>query len=495
MQVHVSRELNGAYRYHKLMKKRNIFVLAIIALVPAALGQGLPELGDAAGAFLSASMEKRIGEEAYRDFRYRDANFVDDPEVTRYVNELGGKLVAASPDRHQGFEFFVLQDNSINAFAMPGGYIGVHTGLLLAAQSESEVAGVLAHEVSHVTQHHIARMLGKQSDASVASVAAMVIALLAARSSPDLAQLTFATASAGAIQAQLNYSRDFEREADRVGFQLLNDAGFDVHAMAAFFERLQKAGRLHENNAPAYLRTHPLSVERMADMQNRAQALAYKQVPDTLEFYLIRAKLRAGLGDSKEAVSTATEQLRQRRYTSEASARYFLTAALIRDKKLGAAERELENLRSLNLAHPMIDMLAARLQVAKNQTVAARSSLRNALSRFPSYQPLRYALIELLQDSSEHAQALSETEELLKVPRRDARVYAMRAKSFAATGQQLLLHQALAEQYYLMGTIPAAIDQLQMAQKSGAGNFYQLSVIEARLREMRGELATQAKLR
>ena len=108
------------------MRKRNCLALAVFALIPAALGQGLPELGDAAGAFLSAPMEKRIGEEAYRDFRYRDVNFVDDPEITKYVNDLGGKLVAASPDRNQGFEFFVLQDNTINAFAMPGGYIQVY---------------------------------------------------------------------------------------------------------------------------------------------------------------------------------------------------------------------------------------------------------------------------------------------------------------------------------------------------------------------------------
>ena len=477
------------------MRKRNSLLLAGIALIPAVFAQGLPELGDAAGAFLSASMEKRIGREAYRDFRYRDINFVDDPEISRYVNDLGGKLVAASPDRKQVFEFFVLQDNTINAFAMPGGYIGVHTGLLLAAQSESEVAGVLSHEISHVTQHHIARMLGKQSDANVASIAAMVIALITARSSPELAQLTLATVNAGAIQAQLNYSRDFEREADRVGFQLMNDAGFDVHAMAAFFDRLQKAGRLYENNAPAYLRTHPVSVERMADMQNRAQALAYKQVPDSLDFYLIRAKLRAGLGDSREAVSIAKEQLRQRRYASEAGARYFLTAALIREKSIVDAEVEMANLKSLRLAHPMIDMLFARLQVAKHRPDAARAVLRDALSRFPNYQPLRYELIQLLQDASEHAHALSETEVMMKDPRRDARLYAMRAKSLAATGQQLQVYQALAEQYYLMGTIPAAIDQLQMALKSGSGNFYQLSVIEARLRELRLEADTQKPTR
>ena len=472
---------------------RNLIALAVGALIPAAFGQTLPELGDVSAAIMNAALEKRIGEEAYRDFRYRDVNFVDDMEINRYANELGAKLVAANPDRRQAFQFFVIQDNTINAFAMPGGFIGMHTGLMLAAQSESELAGVLAHEVSHVTQRHIARMLGKQSDASVASIAAMVLALVAARSNPNLAQLTIATASAGAIQAQLNYSRDFEREADRIGFQLLRDAGFDGHAMAVFFERMQKAGRLYDNNAPAYLRTHPLSGDRMADMQNRAQDLPYKQVPDSIEFHLVRAKLRAAMGDPRDAVTNATEQLRQRRYVSEAGARYFRVAALVRDKNFGEAETELANLRALNISHPMIDMLAVNLQLAKGQAAAARALMRSALSRFPNYQPLRYALVQSLQDSSEHAQALIESEELLKDSRRDGKLYEMRARSFAATGQRLMLHQALAEQYYLMGTIPAAVEQLQMAQKSGAGDFYQLSVIEARLRDMRRELASQSQ--
>jgi predicted Zn-dependent protease len=475
------------------MKRKSWLILIAFMTAPGAVGQGLPELGDSAGSVFPLQMEKRIGQEAYRDIRFREPSFLDDPEVTVYINELGRKLVAASTDRNTDFEFFALQDPTINAFAMPGGFIGMHTGLLLAAQSESEVAAVLAHEVSHVTQRHIARSIGKQSDYSVASIAAMVIALIAARNGGDLGTAALIGANAAVIQAQLNYSRDFEREADRVGFQVMNDAGFDGHAMPSFFERLQKAGRFADASAPAYLRTHPMSGERMSDIQNRAQFLPYKQVPDSLEFHLIRAKLRANNGDSREAVFAATEQLRQKRYASEAGARYFLTAALMRDRNLVLAERELANLQSLKLAHPMIDLLASRLQIAQKKMAQAQATLRDALSRNPGYRPLRIALTQLLSDTGQHVAALQESEDLLKDARKDASVYALRAKSFAATGQLVRMHQALAEQYYLMGTLPGAIEQLQFAQKRGGGDFFQMSVVEARLREFQAELATRAK--
>lgn len=477
------------------MKRGNWLALIAVALMPGALGQALPELGDVTASAFPPQMEKRIGEEAYRSIRFRESNFVDDPEVSVYINTLGRKLVAASTDRSREFEFFAIQDSTINAFAMPGGYVGMHTGLLLAAQSESEVASVLAHEVSHVTQRHIARSIGKQNDLSVASMAAMVVALLAVRSGSELAPLALASANAGAIQAQLNYSRDFEREADRVGFQLLNDAGFDGHAMATFFDRLQKAGRFADNSAPAYLRTHPMSGERMSDIQNRAQFLTYKQVPDSLEFHLIRAKLRAAGGDARETVMAATDQLKQKRYSSEAGARYFLTAALLRERNFAAADREMAGLRSLKLAHPMIDLLAARLDVAQKRLAAAQATIRDSMARTPNYLPLRYALVQLLQDAGDHTAALRESEELLKEAAKDANVHAMRARSFAATGQQVRMHQALAEQYYLMGTLPGAIEQLQMAQKQAGGDFFQGSVIEARLREFQKELGVQAKLR
>src|SRR5437667_10434781 len=162
--------------------------LGLALLVPPAQAQTLPELGDTSGALLSPYLERRIGEQAMREIRLREPSFLDDPELTEYVNEVGGRNVAASPEARQDFEFFMVRDNTINASALPGGFVEVHTGLLLAAQTESELAGVLAHEVAHVTQHHLARLLGKQEQMSIPMLAAVVLGLLAARSNPDVTQ-------------------------------------------------------------------------------------------------------------------------------------------------------------------------------------------------------------------------------------------------------------------------------------------------------------------
>jgi len=187
--------------------------LTLALLVSQAPAQTLPDLGDTSGALLSPYLERKIGEQAMREIRLREPNFLDDPELTEYVNEIGRRIVAASPEARQDFEFFMVRDNTVNAFAMPGGFVGVHTGLLLAAQTESELAGVLAHEVAHVTQHHLARLLGKQEQMSIPTLAAVVLGLLAARSRPELTQAVIAGAGATSIQSQLNYTRDFEREA------------------------------------------------------------------------------------------------------------------------------------------------------------------------------------------------------------------------------------------------------------------------------------------
>lgn len=472
-----------------------LLCFALVAcIVTAARGQNLPELGDISASTLSPQMERRIGLEAYRQIRAQEPAFLDDPEVTAYVSALGARLLASSETR-QSFEFFMIKDSSINAFAMPGGFVGVHTGLLLAAQSESEVASVLAHEVSHVTQRHIARMVNKESQLSSLGLAAMVVALIAARSRPDMAQAAMVSATAGSIQAQLDFSREFEREADRLGFQLLRDAGYDVHAMPAFFGRLQKAGRFQETGAPAYLRTHPLSIERMADMQNRAQGLPYKQLPDSLEFHLVRAKLRAEQGTPRDAVFEAEAQLKEHRFASEAGVRYAMVSALMRARDWTRAERELGALQKLGAVDPMIDLLGARLKTARGDLVGARDVLAFAKARYPDYRPIGYALVESLQALGRHAEALVQTDALLAAYPGDATLYRMRAQSYAATGQRLLQHQASAEQYYLMGALPAAIEQMQLAQKSGEGDFYQLSVLEARLRQMRSELDESARRR
>jgi predicted Zn-dependent protease len=469
--------------------------LGLVLLVPQVQAQTLPELGDASGALLSPFLERKIGEQAMQEIRSRDPAFLDDPELTEYVNEIGRRIVAASPEARQGFEFFLMRDNTINAFAMPGGFVGVNTGLLLAAQTESELAGVLAHEVAHVTQHHMARLIGKQEQLSIPLLAAVIVGLLAARSNPDLAQAAIMGAGATGIQSQLNYTRDFEREADRIGFQYLQLAGFDVGGMGTFFERMQKATRLYENNAPAYLRTHPLTSERIADMQNRAQAAAYKQEPDSIEFHLARAKLRAEQGLPREAVTFFGDLVRDHRYANEAGARYGLASALARARDFPAAASEVETVRKLVGTEPMVELLMARVRLGAGDAAGARDVLRAALLRAPNYRPLHYAYVEALQGLGQHQAALAWLEELIKSYPRDAHVYSLQAQSYAASGKRLLHHKALAETYVLQGTLPAAIEQLQLAQKSGDGDFYQLSAVEARLRALRSLQAEEKKSR
>jgi beta-barrel assembly-enhancing protease len=474
---------------------RTALWLSLVLLASGARAQALPELGDTSGALLSPSLERKIGEQAMREIRLREPTYLDDPELTEYVNEVGRRIVAASREAQQDFEFFLVRDNTINAFAMPGGFVGVHTGLLLAAQTESEFAGVLSHEVAHVTQHHLARLLGKQEQMSIPTLAAVVLGLLAARSRPDVTQAVIAGAGAANAQSQLNYTREFEREADRIGFQYLQQGGFDVTGMGTFFERMQKATRLYENNAPAYLRTHPLTSERIADMQNRAQNAVYKQSPDSVEFHLARAKLQAAQGSARDAVAQFSELVRQHRYADEAGARYGLASALARAGDYGRAASEAERVRKLLDSEPMVDLLVARIRLGAGNPAGAREVLRSALSRFPNYRPLHYAYVDLLQGMGQHQAAIGWLAELVKSYPRDSRLYSLQAKSYAASGKRLLHHQALAETYVLQGTLPAAIEQLQLAQRSGDGDFYQLSSVEARLRDLRSLQAEEKKYR
>jgi predicted Zn-dependent protease len=392
-----------------------------------------------------------------------------------------------------GFYFFPINDHSINAFAMPGGYIGVHTGLILSAQSESELAGVMAHEISHVTQRHISRQVFQSSKLSMASMLAMGLALLAARSNGQVAGAAIATAQAGSISAQLAFSRDFEREADRMGFETLGKAGFDVRGMGEFFARLQKSVRLYENNATAYLRTHPLSGERLSDMQNREHAVSYRQVTDSQDFLLVRAKLRAMLGTAGDAVKDFEGLLRDKKFVSEGATRYGLAVALARKRDWAAAEQELLTARKMKASAAILERQLAEVKLAQGDASAALVIYREAMVRYPLNQALNYGYGQALIKVKRYDEALKFADmQLLSYPQ-DVRLHKMRAESYAGLGRGAQQHQALAEVFSLQGQTAGAIDQLQHAQKAGDANFYEQSVIEARLRELRKRLLEEQK--
>jgi len=468
-------------------------VVLAVALAPRAFGQtavqSLPDLGSV-DSVLSPQMEKRLGEQIMREIRTQDPQYVDDPEISDYLAQLGSRLTGSRQD----FEFFAIRENTINAFALPGGYVGVHTGLITTAETESELASVLAHEVSHVTQRHIARMLTQQQQMQIPVMAALAAAILLGRARPDLAVGAAVGAQAAGVQSQLSYSREFEREADRIGIERLDGAGFDGHAMATFFERMQRANRISEDSTmPGYFRTHPVTSERIADVQNKAATMPYRQHLDSPEFQLVRAKLRADLGDARDAVSYFQTALNEHRYSNESAARLGLAYSLLRANKVPEARVEVAKVRALCAASPMIDMLDARVRRAAGDIKGATEVVARSRERYPTWRALTYAYIAGLQEQGKNEEAIVTTREALARYPRDARVYGMQAKIYATLGKRLLQHQAQAEVYALQGALPAAIEQLSIARSAGDGDFYQLSVVDARLKELRAQYSQELK--
>lgn len=475
------------WRYHSTMKIGPVLAAALAASAFAiwtnAVADELPDLGDVSSAVITPAQERRLGESIMRQIR-ADPAYLDDPEVSDYLNAVGYRLVGSSPDPAGPFEFFCVRDNSVNAFALPGGFVGVHSGLLLVAQSESELASVLSHEIAHVTQHHIARVIAGQQKAGLASMAALAVAILAARSNSDISQAAIVGAQAGMIQSQLNFTREHEREADRIGLQILDKSGFDVHAMPVFFERLQKATRVYESNAPSYLRTHPVTYERIADVQSRIQGTPFRQVPDDIDFQLVRARLTATEGNPRDTAANFSRLLNERKVSSEVAARYGLVVALLRAGDAPRARKELATLQSLKSRSPMIDALAAQTLIAGGELEKGLAAYREGLRANPGRRALAYGYADALINARRANEAVDYLSTKLDTRSADPKLYELQARGYAATGKRLQQHRALAEAYALRGNLTGAIEQLQIAQKAGDGDFYQQSSVEARLKEL-----------
>ncbi len=467
-------------------------LLALSLVIQPVLAADLPDLGEVSRQYFSDQEEQTLGRAIMRDV-YVDPRYLDDPEIEAYLNQLGYKLVSVSSRNQREFTFFVVNDPSINAFAMPGGNIGVHTGLLLAAQSESELASVVAHEISHVTQDHIARMIASQSQSYWPTMAALALALLAARSNPNVASAAIASTQAYSVQNQLNFSRDYEREADRLGYEMLTRASFDPRGMSGFFNRLQRASRFYDSSAPAYLRTHPLTTDRIADMESRSASAPYLQVQDSLDFHLVRARLRAQENSPAEAVLTQRNTLKEKRYSNEASARYGLITALLRARQFKEAEAEAQKLISGKNSNPMIQQLLANVALAAGNQTLALQRFQNGSATFPGYRPLQYGYISTLLVAGHSTDALAIVDKQQSLYPLDRRLWRLAAQTHAQLGHRLLSHRAQAEASALSGNLVAAIEQITLGIKAGDGSFYEMSAAEARRREWQESEKAQRK--
>jgi predicted Zn-dependent protease len=464
-------------------------------VLPPISNRGLPELGDSSQTSLSPAEERKIGAAVVREARAA-GEIMDDPEVTDYLNDLGQRLVAAVPDATMNFEFFAVADNQINAFALPGGYIGVNTGLILLTQSESELAAVLGHEITHVTQHHVARMIAAQKDMWLMSLGALALAILAARSGAGgatAAQAGIASAQALSIQSQLNFTREAEYEADRIGFQRMVAAGFDPNAMASFMTRMQTATRFVDGNAPSYLRSHPVTFERIAEAQARASSLPYKQVPDSLDFQMVRALLRSYQGEPKDAVNYFQRSLAEHQYNSEVAARYGLVAAYLRDKDYVRAKEALAALEKMAPAHPMIDAMAGHVLMESGDLPGAIARFKAGVARYPNKMQLVYDYPEALLRAGRDKEAAEFAEsELARFPD-NGPLQLIAARAYGAQNKELKQHQHQGEFYAWQGNLKGAITQFELAEKATDADFYSASVVEMRLRALRKQADDESK--
>jgi beta-barrel assembly-enhancing protease len=473
---------------------------------------GLPTLGDSARADLSPVMERKLGEEIMNDIR-RDPDYLDDDAIIEFLNNFGENLVSFAPgargEMNADFFFFAVRDPMINAFALPGGFIGVHSQLLLSAQNESELASVLSHEIGHVQQRHIARMIGQQKQDALLPLAALLLAALVGKAGggADAAMGVMMGGQGLAIQRQLNFSRDAEREADRVGFQTMRAAGYDTSGMVAFFKRLQSTTRIY-GEAPAWLSSHPLTGERIADIQSRIRENP-KPIhirPDSIEFHLVRARVRVLQDESQkgreEARATFQSQLAQQNMQQQTAGMYGMSFLALKQGDLKGAQSWLDKAKASTKPRPgvfssersgtdgsaMFAALGTEIKLAPGQPPdvvhQAVQDAESAYQKFPLSRMLARQYADALVADGQLDKAAQFLRDQVQQYREEPKLYDQLAKTYAAQGKIALQHMALAESYVLTGALPAAVDQLNLARKAKDVSFYDQAVIDAREREL-----------
>jgi predicted Zn-dependent protease len=485
---------------------KKLIVLLLSASMPlqtlaqANTGNDLPDIGSPASSTLSLDDEYHIGLQVMRQLR-GEGQILEDPEATEYLQAVGSRIVAqATGDSAQRFTFFFVHENTINAFALPGGFIGVNYGLVLATRNEAQLAGVLAHEIAHVTQRHIARRVRSSGRQSIATVAAILAAILvgAATGSGDATMGGIAMAQGAAMQQQINFTRANENEADRVGMGFLAAAGFDPYGMPDFFEtmgRRSPALANSRNALPEILQTHPISTNRIAESRSRAaQFKDLKPATESVSYMLTRERLRV--------LATPTED-NVRRYYSDRREQQRLSVGerygeALANYQAGDARASLDTLRDLAREYPQVPMLQSTLGQAYMSAGATEEGLatfRRALALSPRNIPLTMRYAESLMKAGDaktaHAVLLDLFNNVAPTPEQ-IRFTALAASSAGDTGDAAYY---MSEYHITTGNLPLSVSQLEMALAAPNITAVQRSRFQARLDEVREVLFSDRKRR
>jgi len=474
-----------------MLRKAVLIVVAVLNATPGAAyaaTYNLPDLGDESQAVISPLQEQQLGADFMRNAR-RQLDIVDDPELNEYIEQLGQKLVSHTSAAGQTFHFFVVNDPTINAFSVPGGYVGVDTGLILTTRSEAELAAVMAHEIAHITQHHIARMIAQSKRTTLPAMAALLAGILLAGTGNQSGEATIALTTAAMAQSQLNYSRGYEAEADRIGMGTLNAAGYDALAMPTFFERLQRSTRYYDS-PPPFLQDHPVTTRRIAESLDEAEKLPRHPAPDNTAFFDAQAEVRVLSKTSPDQiVNYFKNTLANGSYPRKDAERYGYALALMNDQQFVAAKREIDDLIKHHPDYLLYRIAQAEIELAAGNYSTALQLYAAALKKTPGDGALmqRYASALLKTGHAEDARAL--LKKALSHDPDNPVLYKMLAVAAGDTGKLLEAHRALAEHYYLNGNPQAAIEQLHIARRYAGNDFYYVSSLDARIKQIKDEVA------
>lgn len=447
----------------------------------------LPDIGDSSGKVISPTQEMAMGENLMRWLRQNHL-IIEDPLIQDYIDSIGHRLLPASDHNEQAFTFFVVDDITINAFAAPGGFIGVNTGLILTTRNESELAAVLAHEIAHITQRHIARSLEAASKNQLITTAAILAAILVGQQNGELSEAALSAGIASGAQLQINFTRANEQEADRIGIKTLGNSGYDPVSMATFFDRMAKATRLQGPQLPEFLSTHPVSVSRIADARNRAAQTERVRIEENLNYHLIHARIRALSGnDTNSTEQRFRENLKNGQYNHEDAERYGYVLALLQNHNYAEAGKQLKPLLDKDPGRIAYQIAGAQLEKRLGNTDGAIKIYEKMLLNFPHNHALSIYYAETLLEVNRPAVARSFLQGYTRTHTPDAYIHRLFARASTEAGHAAEGHQHMAEYYYLTGQTKAAIQQLTMAAGTKELDFYQASRIEARLQELQRE--------
>jgi len=442
----------------------------------------LPDMGDSSGTLITSEEEKELGEAFFRSL-HSQVVINQDSEIQEYIQTIGEKLTANSDMPNHPFHFFVVMENDVNAFAGPGGYIGVNSGLIAITESESELASVMSHEIGHVTQRHLYRAAEAAGRLSIPSMAATLAAILLGTQSPALGQAAVMAIQAGNVQFQIDFTRENEAEADRVGMQTLANSQFDPRSMPTFFERLQQSTRYLGQSVPEFLRTHPVTTSRISDTRGRAETYPYKQYPDSLNYQLTKTKLLVISATKLEDLHQHfLAKLTQGTDEQRTVAQYGLGLVALAEQKNQEAESIFKNLVKSFPNQPQYSSALARLAFDTHDYFLALDRYQKLAEQYPENNAIKIDYIACLLKTNKPEQARKNLLALDPKIQHLPIYWELLAEAYSQLNQPAESHRYIAEYYYATGQTRDAILQIKLAQQSKGLNFQLSSILEERLK-------------